>query len=41
MEAVCELRTAAGRPPAAPAATYYTHEPYRRLFGSAGPGPSR
>jgi ABC-type nitrate/sulfonate/bicarbonate transport system substrate-binding protein len=33
MEAVCRLRTDAGRPPRAPADSYYTLEPYRRLFG--------
>lgn len=35
MEAVCRLRTDAGRAPRQPAATYYTFEPYTRLFGAA------
>jgi ABC-type nitrate/sulfonate/bicarbonate transport system substrate-binding protein len=34
MEAVCRLRTAAGRPPRSSAEAYYTLEPYRRLFGT-------
>jgi ABC-type nitrate/sulfonate/bicarbonate transport system substrate-binding protein len=34
MEAVCRLRADAGRPPRSSAKTYYTLEPYRRLFGA-------
>ena len=33
MEAVCQLRTENGQPPQAPAESYYTLEPYQRVFG--------
>ena len=33
IEIVCRLRAENGRPPAAPPASYYTLEPYRRVFG--------
>ena len=33
MEMVCRLRTENGRPPDRPATSYYTLEPYRRVFG--------
>lgn len=33
MEMVCRLRAENGRPPDGPAASYYTLEPYRRVFG--------
>lgn len=32
-EMVCRLRTENGEPPASPPSTYYTLEPYRRVFG--------
>ena len=33
MEMVCRLRSENGRPPDRPAASYYTLDPYRRVFG--------
>ena len=33
IEMVCRLRTENGRPPDGPPASYYTLEPYRRVFG--------
>jgi ABC-type nitrate/sulfonate/bicarbonate transport system substrate-binding protein len=33
MEMVCELRAENGNPPAGPASSYYTVEPYRRVMG--------
>lgn len=33
METVCRLRTENGRPPDCPPTSYYTLEPYRRVFG--------
>ena len=33
MEMVCRLRTENGRPPDGPPASYYSLEPYRRVFG--------
>lgn len=39
MEAVCRLRSDAGRAPKSPPSTYYTFEPYLRLFGASTPAP--
>ena len=38
IEIVCDLRTENGQPPAAAPSTYYTLEPYQRVFTFGLPG---